>query len=230
MRVLVVAAHPDDEVLGCGGSIARLRREGNEIVICILGEGGTSRFQTREEGLDKGTEKAKDLQSGMSDAAAILGAGGVESFKLPDNRFDSVELLNIIKIVEKKKREFQPEVVFTHHPGDLNIDHVITHKAVSTAFRPAPGEKCKAIYSFEIASSTEWASPQNATGFRPNYFIKLSEDDIRKKLLAMEAYKTEMKDWPHPRSIKSVEYQMRLRGSQVGVDAAEAFAVERIIY
>jgi LmbE family N-acetylglucosaminyl deacetylase len=225
-RVLVVAAHPDDEVLGCGGAIAEHRRKGDVVAIVILGEGITSRFQNRADGLN--ASKLKKLKESAKRASSILGANKLYTFELPDNRFDSVPRLEIIKIIEKVKSEFRPSVVYTHYRGDLNIDHQIAFEAVMTAFRPAPTEKVAEILSFEIPSSTEWARPKKKDVFIPNYFIDISKS-LKTKIKALCVYKGELRPYPHPRSLKGIEIAARKRGMECGTDAAEAFELSRAV-
>lgn len=222
-KVLVVAAHPDDEVLGCGGTLAKLIAANVEGYVVILGEGITSRYDERTKGM-----KSKELQAlkgCVSKAAKILGVKKTFSFDFPDNRFDSVALLDIVKVIEKVKNEVRPETLLTHYRNDLNVDHRITYNAVLTACRPLRGETVKKIYSFELLSSTEWNYPNS---FTPNIYIDISES-IGKKVEALKAYKSEIRDWPHPRSAEAVEILAQKRGFEIGLDYAEAFMLVRDI-
>ena len=218
--VLVVAAHPDDEVLGCGGVIARHADAGDRVVPFILAEGATARG-----GASSGDE-TKRLQDAARKAARILGAEAPRFGGLPDNRLDSLPLLDVIKRIEAVVEELEPSIVYTHHGGDLNIDHRIAHQAVATACRPLPGAAVSAIYAFETVSSTEWAFDAAAGAFRPTRFVDISAQFDR-KMEALGCYAVEMRPFPHPRSIEAVTALARLRGSTVGVTAAEAFAVVR---
>ena len=224
--ILVIAAHPDDEVLGCGGTIARLTSEGSNVYTLILGEGVTSRDRKRD--LAKRENEIAELKKQAENANRILGVKKVYTFDFPDNRFDSVPLLDIIKTIEETKDGLKPDIVFTHHIGDLNIDHQITFKAVMTAFRPIKDESVKELYSFEIPSSTEWNAPSSLTHFMPEYFVDISKT-IKLKVRAMKEYKCEIREYPHPRSIESIEIKAKQRGIQVGLEAAEAFEVIRLI-
>ena len=141
---------------------------------------------------------------------------------------DSIDLLDVVKEVEKKNEELKPDVVVTHHGGDLNIDHRIIHQAVITACRPQPGQTVKRILSFEVPSSTEWQSPSSGNPFVPNWFEDIS-DTLELKIKALEAYESEMRKWPHARSIKALEHLARWRGASVGAEAAEAFMLVREI-
>jgi LmbE family N-acetylglucosaminyl deacetylase len=223
--ILVIAAHPDDEALGCGGTIARLALEGNDIYTLILGEGATSRDAFRDR--TKRENEIAELRKQAENANKILGVKKVYTFDFPDNRFDTVPLLDIVKTIEKIKEDIKPDIVFTHHYGDLNIDHQLTFMAVMTAFRPTKDESVKEIYSFEIPSSTEWNAPSPLTYFMPDYFINISKF-LEIKINALEEYEAELRDFPHPRSLKAVELNAKLWGVKVGFEAAEAFKTIRI--
>jgi LmbE family N-acetylglucosaminyl deacetylase len=216
-NVLVIAAHPDDEVLGAGGAIARHVEEGDVVTVLILGEGVTSR---------KGDENAGDKLAALSvdskKANDLLGVSGVVYGGLPDNRFDTAALLSIAQKIEEVAKRVVPEIVYTHHHGDVNVDHRLTADAVQAAFRPMKGASVKEIYAFEIASSTEW-NFRGANPFRPNVFVGLSEEQLAKKIAALEAYKDEIRDFPHPRSRTYLAAMAQIRGGQSGTERAEAF-------
>jgi len=223
--ILVIAAHPDDEALGCGGTIARLTSEGNYVYTLILGEGLTSRDTSRDR--NKREEEIRELKKQAEEANKILGVKKVYTFDFPDNRFDTVPLLDIVKTIEKIKEDIKPDIVFTHHYGDLNIDHQITFKAAMTAFRPTKDESVNEIYSFEIPSSTEWNGPYSLTHFMPDYFVDVSKR-LKVKINALKEYETEISDFPHPRSLKAVELNAKQWGVKMGFEAAEAFKTIRI--
>ena len=225
-NVLVVAAHPDDEILGCGGTIARHADEGDQVQVLIVAEGATSRQQNRDR--KQVTAELSGLAHAAQKAAGVLGASGVELLDLPDNRLDSIDRLDLIKKIEESVQRHQPNVVYVHHVGDVNVDHRRTHEAVVTACRPTPGHSVKRLLSFEVASSTEWQPPGSAPGFQPNWFIDISAQ-WQRKFDALEVYASEMRAWPHARSIQALEHLARWRGSQVGVEAAEAFYLLRQI-
>ena len=225
MKLLVIAAHPDDEVLGCGGTMAKLARAGNEVHIAILAEGITSRYARREEA-DGSLVEALHAQARK--AAKLLGAKEIVIQKLPDNRLDTVPLLDVITIVEDLVADLTPEVIYTHHGGDLNIDHAVVHRAVLTATRPTQGQPVREIYTFEVASSTEWAFQSFAPAFRPNVFVDISET-LATKVAAMSCYESEVRDFPHPRSREAMEATARRWGSVVGCGAAEAFELVRAV-
>lgn len=225
-NVLVVAAHPDDEVLGCGASLARHAKNGDTVRILILGEGATSRTRTRARAAHAASLAA--LKKAARKAAAILGADSVDFGDLPDNRFDSMDLLDIVKVVEAAREKYSPSIVYTHHAGDVNVDHRLTHDAVVTACRPVPGHSVRTLLFFEVPSSTEWQTPAFGRPFVPCWFNDVSETSIL-KLEALKAYGAEMHPWPHARSLRAVEHHLGWRGASIGVSAAEAFVLGRRI-
>ncbi|MBN4080855.1 PIG-L family deacetylase [Caldithrix abyssi] len=224
MNYLVLAAHPDDEVLGCGGSMAEWSKDGHEVHVLIMAEGATSRDKTR----DRESRKAdlSHLARSARKAGDILGIASVEQLGYPDNRMDSVDLLEVVKLIEEQIKKIKPGVVVTHHSSDLNIDHQVIHQAVLTACRPQPGHPVKRILTFEVPSATEWNSPNCCNTFVPNWFEDIS-DMLELKIKALEAYETEMREWPHARSIQAVKHLARWRGASVGCEAAEAFMLVR---
>jgi len=222
-RVLVVAAHPDDEILGCGGVMARHSAAGDEVRVLIVAEGATSR--DGNDGNDGKAEVAK-LQAAARAAAKVVGAAEVRFLGLPDNRLDGLQLLDVVQALEAVIAELQPHTVYTHHGGDLNLDHRIVHQAVLTACRPLPGQTVRALYAFEVASSSEWGSQATGGGFAPDTFIDVAAT-IEAKLQALRCYDLEMRDFPHARSYDAVRAQATLRGASVGCTAAEAFMLIR---
>ena len=222
-KVLIIAAHPDDEVLGCGGTVARLSKDGYNVYTLILGEGITSRDELRNR--EKREKEIMELKEEAEEANKFLGAKEVFFFDFPDNRFDTVPFLDIVKVIEKIKNKIKPDTIFTHCEKDLNIDHQITYKAVITATRPLKTETVKEIYSFEILSSTEWFFP---VSFSPNVFFDISET-IDVKLKAAKRYRTELKEYLHPRSLEAVKVNAKLWGIKAGLNYAEAFKLVRII-
>lgn len=222
-KVLIIAAHPDDEVLGCGGTAARLVKEGHDVYTAILGEGITSRDDTRQP--EKRAEEFARLKEQSQDANEILGIKELFLFDFPDNRFDTVPLLDIVKVIEKVKKNVEPGIIFTHFENDLNIDHRITYRAVMTATRPLPGETVKEIYAFEVLSSTEWCFPLS---FSPDCFFDITAA-IDIKTAALEKYQGELKEYPHPRSIKGMRLNAEQWGMKTGVSYAEAFKVVRLM-
>jgi LmbE family N-acetylglucosaminyl deacetylase len=225
MSVLVVAAHPDDEILGCGGTMARLASDGHEVRIAILVEGMSSRHARRE---DTDQQQLRHLHSRAQQAAEKVGAKELVLCKLPDNRLDTVPLLDVVKLVEELVTRLRPEVIYTHHPGDLNVDHGVVHRAVLTATRPVAGQCVKEIYAFEVPSSTEWAFQELQPVFRPNVFVDIT-DSLATKIDALACYDTEMRKFPHPRSPEALRAIAARWGSVAGLYAAEAFELVRSV-
>jgi LmbE family N-acetylglucosaminyl deacetylase len=215
--VLIVASHADDEALGCGGTIARHAAEGDTVHIVLMADGVTSRGSTAGV-----AERNKAAET----AAAVLGARKPILMGLADNRMDTVPLLEIVRKLEEVMQAIQPELIYTHHVGDLNVDHRLTHRAVLIAGRPQPGSKVEAIYGFEVLSSTEWADQGQEAVFRPVHYVDITTT-FQKKVKALTAYDMEMRDAPHARSYLAVEAKARVRGCEVGVPYAEAFTVIR---
>jgi LmbE family N-acetylglucosaminyl deacetylase len=227
-RILVVVAHPDDELLGLGASIHRLvHRHGCQARAVILGEGLTSRSATRDP-----ARWAADLathRGNIGRAAAAIGYASTGIYNFADNRFDSVDLLDIIKVVEQEKEAFQPTLIFTHHGGDTNIDHRRTFEAVVTACRPLPGEPERTILACETPSSTEWQAASYPQPFLPNFFLTVTDEDIAAKITGMEAYEFERRAYPHPRSPEALRLLAQRWGVVTGQSFAEAFMLVRHI-
>jgi len=222
--VLVVAAHPDDEVLGCGGTIARHADAGDQVQVLIVAEGATSRQQQYDR--SQADDELFALAQAAQQAGVILGAQDVELLDFPDNRLDSLDRLDLVKQIEERIARHQPQVVYLHHAGDVNVDHRRLHEAVVTACRPTPSQPVRRLLSFEVASSTEWQPPGSAPAFQPNWFVDISAQWPRKRE-ALAAYASEMRPWPHARSVEALEHLARWRGAQVGLEAAEAFCLLR---
>ena len=224
-RVLVIAAHPDDEILGCGGTAARLAEAGNEVHFAILGEGITSRSTQRT---DTDARQLETLHQQAKAAATKVGVKNIVLHKLPDNRLDTVPLLEVVKLVEDLVERVKPEVIYTHHSGDLNVDHGVIHRAVLTATRPVAGQTVREIYAFEVPSSTEWAFGRIVPSFRPNVFVEITAT-LEAKVAAMECYQSEARVFPHPRSPQALRALATHWGSVVGCTAAEAFELVRSV-
>ena len=222
-KILIVVAHPDDEVLGCFGTVARLIKEGYEAYTLILGEGKTSRDEKRV--VENKKDEIDILNSEIKRANDTIGIKKTFIYNFADNRFDSVDLLDIVKVISKVKEEIKPDIIFTHYENDLNIDHTITYKAVLTATRPMKNECVKEIYSFEILSSTEWNYP---ISFSPDVYFDI-EDFIDIKLEAMKKYYSELCEYPHPRSLDGIKLNAQYNGMRVGKKYVEAFKCIRII-
>jgi LmbE family N-acetylglucosaminyl deacetylase len=225
MKILVIAAHPDDETLGCGGAIARHVAAGDAVAVVFLTDGVASRL-----GGETGTVATERRYRAMHEARDMLGVHRtitVAHFQAYDNTLDTEALLNVVQELEPVVADERPDIVYTHHGGDLNIDHRIVHQASMTALRPQPGSTVKAIYAYEVPSSTEWAS-DTLPAFRPNHFVDIS-GFMEQKLAALQAYEEEMRPFPHPRSIEAVKALAAWRGASVGLPAAEAFMTVRSI-
>jgi LmbE family N-acetylglucosaminyl deacetylase len=225
-KILVVVAHPDDELLGLGATLHKIIHEYEaKVRVLILGEGITSRSDTRDTCLWE-TELAIH-RSNIEGARRAIGYESTGIFNFPDNRFDTVALLDIIKVIEKEKQAFLPEVIFTHHGGDVNIDHQRTFEAVITACRPMAHETVKTIISFETPSGTEWRASVDPRHFIPNLFVQISEPNLIAKITGMECYDFEKRKYPHPRSPEALKIQAQRWGVAMGVEYAEAFVLVR---
>ena len=218
--ILVVAAHPDDEVLGCGGFIASKARSGLEVSVVFVSDGVTSRPANLGQSEIETRRKAAKL------AAEVLGIKNAYFGDFPDNQLDSVPILQVVQFIEGILKIEKPDTVLTHFGGDLNVDHRIVNQAVLTACRPTPQQGVKNILFFEVPSSTEWQVPNDEQAFVPNWFEDISQTLVL-KIRALEMYEFELREWPHPRSVKGVEHLAHWRGASCGVDAAEGFVLGR---
>ncbi len=212
--VLIIAPHGLDEVLGCGGTMARHSDAGAEVHVLVLFGDGTGRDAER--------------RNSAALAADILGASSPEFAGLPENRSDAIPLLEVVSAVEAKLRELQADTVYVSHGGNLNIDHATAFRAAATAARPAPGQTVTGLYAYEIASSTDWSSPMIGPVFAPNRFVEVTSV-LDKKTAALKAYGEEMGAPPHARSLPAVRALLQSRGASVGVTAAEAYMTVRSV-
>ncbi len=225
---MIVVAHPDDELLGLGASMNKMIKEfAINTHVVILGEGITSRSDTRD--LAKWENQLEIHKLNIKNAQKAIGYHSIKAYDFPDNRFDSVALLDIIKVIEIEKQNFQPEIIFTHHGGDLNIDHQLTFEAVLTACRPMEHEIVKTIITFETPSGTEWRASSDPKHFIPNFFIGVSEENIKAKINGIESYEYERRIFPHPRSPEALKIQAQRWGIVIGHEYAEAFNIIRTI-
>jgi LmbE family N-acetylglucosaminyl deacetylase len=220
-NILIIASHPDDEVLGCFGTVEKLIKDGYKAYTLILGEGKTSRDDKRD--VENHKDEISELRKEILQANKTIGIEKVFIEDFPDNRFDTVDLLDIVKVISKVVDDVRPEIIFTHFENDLNIDHRITYNAVLTATRPMKNCPVKEIYSFEILSSTEWNYPLT---FSPDSFFEI---EIEKKQKAMSIYQSELREFPHPRSIDGIELNAKYWGMRVGRKYIEAFKTIRVI-
>jgi len=220
-KVLVIAAHPDDETIGCGGSLLRHVSENDEVAIITLTNGVSSREDVEQKDSVKREIAAKK-------AIDILGASWIAKGDFPDNAMDSIPLLEIVKFIEEIKDKYDPDIIYSHSPSDLNVDHKVVTSATLTAFRPQPGEKNSEIRLFEVPSATDYSIDELEGSFNPNLFINI-EEFWQTKLDALSCYDTEIKEYPHSRSYKKIESLSQFRGSQSGLELAEAFVLVRKI-
>ncbi len=228
-KIMLVVAHPDDELLGLGATMHKLIHEVNiSTHVVILGEGITSRSENRDP--EKWKTELEIHHKNIKQAQKAIGYHSVSTYNFPDNRFDTVALLDIIKVIEKEKEKFQPDAIFTHHGGDVNIDHQRTFEAVITACRPMNQETVKTIITFETPSGTEWRSPTDPKHFLPNLFFSVTNQNIDAKIKGMESYEFEKRTYPHPRSPEALIIQAQRWGVAVGCKYAEAFCLVRFIH
>ena len=225
-KVLVIAAHPDDEVLGCGGTVALLAAEGAEVHVAILANGLTSRpnFDAVQA-----TAALKVHHDRAERAGKLLGATNVQTLGFPDQKLDRLPLLDITQAIEREIERLRPDTVFTQHGGDLNMDHVIIYRATLTATRPMAGRCVRRVYAYEVASSTEWAFQRFEPRFQPSVFFDIAST-LEKKIAAMQVYESETRAFPHPRSPEALRAIALRWGSVVGVQPAEAFELVREIH
>jgi LmbE family N-acetylglucosaminyl deacetylase len=219
MNILIAAAHPDDEVLGLGASIARWVREGHRVSVRFFTDGVGAR--------GRNAAAAKARRKAARTAADILGFAIADFGEFPDNQLDRVPLLRLIQAIEATRDRVRPDRVLTHFWGDLNIDHRRVFEAVLTAFRPQPAEPCREIHCFEVASATEWGSP--ADPFRPSVYTEVSALDVERAARAYAAYGGETRPDPHIRSLESFRARRLLRGREVGLPWAEGLVLGRQI-
>jgi LmbE family N-acetylglucosaminyl deacetylase len=216
---LVIAAHPDDEVLGCGGIIKKLSKK-EEFYVVILSAGADTRY-------DKSMENI--LRDNAINANNILGTKEVFFENLPNQKMDNIPILEVTQIIEKYISKLKPTRVFTHHIGDLNKDHQVVAEATFTATRPITGQIVKEVYSYNVPSSTEWNAIEGEKTFIPNVFIDIHEE-LELKLKAMECYTSECRDYPHPRSPKSLKAHSNYWGLVSGYEYAEPFKLIRKLF
>lgn len=225
---MVVVAHPDDELLGLGATMHKLiEEESVQTHVVILGEGITSRSDVRDP--QKWEKELVIHRANIENARREIGYDSVNTYNFSDNRFDSHALLDIVKVVEREKEQFRPDFIFTHHGGDLNIDHQMTFQAVMTATRPMEDEQVKAVFTFETPSASEWQATCDPRHFMPNFYMEISEADLKAKCDAMASYEFEIRAFPHPRSSEALRILAHSRGYIVGKRLAEAFQMVRMV-
>lgn len=221
-KYLIIVAHPDDEVFGCGGYIAKLASEKNDIRAIYLSDGVVAKYNSIKK-IKKRSELAAKVEK-------LLGFKWIKKYcgTFEDQKLDAIPLINLIKFIEKVKKEFDPDAVITHNSSDLNIDHAKVFEATFTAFRPKPNEKCKLFLCFEICSSTEHSVSLGRRSFIPNFIVNI-EKFWSKKSKALNVYKEELWKYPGARSLKGIEIHNKNRGVQFGYKIAEAFEIIRKI-
>lgn len=227
-KVLVIVAHADDEAIGCGGTLIKHQQQGDEIRIIYMTNGVDARQHNfKKQNIED--KKTIDIRlNSQQKACHFLNIKQSYNFDFPDNQMDQVPLIKVVKVIEEIIASYQPNLIYTHHGGDLNIDHRVVHQAVITACRPQPDTSVKSIFTFEVNSSTEWSNTTMSNNFIPNYFIDISEVILAKKQL-LQCYQQEMRAYPHSRSLQAIENLNQWRGNQVGLTSAEAFMLIRHI-
>ena len=216
-RVVVLGAHPDDEILGAGGTLARHVLDGDEVHAIVVADGASSRASD---------EMRIALEKDAARAAEAIGFTSIRLESLPDQRLDTVPFIDLTQIIESILNDIEPHVVYTHFPGDVNVDHGLVARATWTACRPYARPQLRRFAVFETPSSTEWAWPVNDSSLQPNHFVDITET-LDKKIAAMECYRSELREYPHPRSSRSLRERAAFWGSQVGRLAVEPFRILR---
>jgi LmbE family N-acetylglucosaminyl deacetylase len=217
MNVLVIACHPDDEILGLGGTLARHAKAGDKVYPVVFVEGATVRY---------GGTEVESLESCCQKSCSRLGIEPPEFLRLPDQRLDTIPQIELNRYIEERIRRHQPEVIYGHHPGDVNRDHQVLSEATMVASRPKPGQVVKRLLTYQVPSSTEWIPQIVGRVFMPNWFVDIT-DTVDQKLEAMACYKSETPPFPHPRSLEAIRTQGRYWGQSVGFEYAEAFMLLR---
>lgn len=223
MDVLCVVAHPDDEVIGIGGTLARHAANGDDVHVCVLAETEVSRNETIDEEAAARQRRRRDQ---TRRACEILGVESVRFYSYPENEFDAVPLVDLVQTVEAELDRVEPTVAYTHHYGDLNVSHELTCRAVQTAARPLPGTSVESVFAFETLSSSEWSVPDGRNGFEPTTFVDVT-DVLDRKLDALAEHEDELRDRPHPRNVETVRQNARVWGAKCGLEAAEPLEVLR---
>jgi LmbE family N-acetylglucosaminyl deacetylase len=215
--VVVIGAHPDDEILGAGGTLARHVIGGDEVHALVVADGASSRASD---------ELMHTLEKDAARAAEMIGFSSVELRSLPDQRLDTVPFIELTQLIESVLDHLRPHVVYTHFPGDVNADHGLVARATWTACRPYSRPQLRRFAVFETPSSTEWAWPMNDSDLQPNLFVDITET-LDVKVAAMECYQSELRDYPHPRSSRALRERAAYWGSHVGRLAVEPSRILR---
>jgi len=234
MNILIIAAHPDDEILGMGGTIAKHTAKKDNVTIIYMATGITARripskseYEIKDipkKVLEEWQKDIDELRTNSKKSAKLLKVKNVRFYDFPDNEMDGIQLLKVVKVIEKEIQKVKPDRIYTNHYSDLNVDHKVVFNATLTACRPS-GSPVKELLTFEVLSSTEWSYPYN---FNPNYFMNI-EKFVEKKVNAMKLFKGEIRKFPHPRSAENIKHVSRRWGSVAGFKDAEAFELIRRI-
>jgi LmbE family N-acetylglucosaminyl deacetylase len=221
-RILIIAAHPDDEVLGCGGLISKYQVRNTKFKVIFIGEGSSARFKDPKCAIS--LKEIEQRNNAATDALKFLNIEDVEFYGLPCGRMDQVPIIEINKIIENAIQEFIPDTVLTHSPYDVNNDHRIVFRATLAATRPGAKNHILKLMSYEVLSSSEW---DFVDGFKPNYFEVIQEENIQAKCAALELYESEVREYPFPRSAEGIRALAMVRGMQSGFKFAEAYHLIR---
>lgn len=215
---LFVIAHPDDEILGAGGFIYEVTKRGDKVAVAVLNTCDTTRYHN----------DLTQIVTDMSESQKIVGVSKCYRFNYLDSNFHNADHRKMVQDIESVVRDFQPDYIFTQHPGDINTDHYWTAASCMEAFRlwQRGREDIKPInglFLMEVQSSTDWALNPSIDNFKPNTYFKLTAKAVKAKIAALEAYENVIRDVPHPRSKQALSYLPLLRGGQCGCRYAEAF-------
>lgn len=221
-KILVVVAHPDDEVLGMGGTIAKLTAQGKDVYVLIVTDGSSSQYRYSDD-LDAIFNVKKTETQACAD---VLGVKKVYYGGLPDMKLDNIPHIDINKVIEKHIYMLEPDTVFTHFWGDVNLDHQNVYKSTLVAIRPVMGQVVKSLYCYRVPSSTEWTPNKADTMFMPNIYVDISEF-AEQKYEAFSKYSTELRDYSHPRSVQYLREDDIVAGLKVGLPATEEFVLLR---
>lgn len=224
-KILIIVAHPDDEVLGCGGFISKYKNK-YDFKVIFLAEGSSCRYKNLSKNKKKIESDILERKNSAKKALKILGVKKIVFYNNKCGSLSNIHQLELNKIIEKEITEFKPNKIFTHSDKDLNMDHKAIFNSVLVATRPIEDKYIEEVFSFEILSSTEWNYTQN---FKPNYFEQLNQKDVLNKSKALKCYKTEIKSAPYPRSEYGVKSLAKFRGLQSGFLYAESFELVRKI-
>jgi LmbE family N-acetylglucosaminyl deacetylase len=220
VKILILAPHPDDEVLGCGGTILKHTSRGDDAHLCIA---------TRAYPPLWPEDELKTRKEEVLTVSKILGIGKTHFLDFPTAKLDTIPQKELVDTINHIINDVKPEVVYIPHKGDVNKDHRLIFEAASVAVRPKPGSEIKKVLAYETLSETEWSAPFPENAFCPQLFVDISET-LEVKLKAMQGYRSELKEFPHPRSLEAISALARIRGTSIGVEAAEAFMIVREIW